>query len=77
MKAVRVHTPGGPEALRYEDVAEPTPAAGQAVVKLGACGVNFIDVYFRTGQYKAAAADDDRSRGRGHGDRGRRRASPT
>jgi NADPH2:quinone reductase len=54
MKAVRIHTPGGPEALAYEDVPDPTPAAGQALVKLGACGVNYIDVYFRTGQYKAA-----------------------
>jgi len=53
MKAIRVHTPGGPEALKYEDVPEPTPGAGQVVVKLGACGVNYIDVYFRTGQYKA------------------------
>jgi NADPH2:quinone reductase len=54
MKAIRVHTPGGPEALSYEDVPEPTAGTGQAVVKLGACGVNYIDVYFRTGQYKAA-----------------------
>jgi len=54
MKAIRVHTPGGPEALTYEDVPEPTAGAGQAVVTLGACGVNYIDVYFRTGQYKAA-----------------------
>ena len=54
MKAVRVHTPGGPEALEYEDVAEPVAGAGQTVVKLGASGVNYIDVYFRTGQYKAA-----------------------
>jgi len=54
MKAVRVHSPGGPEALVYEDVADPSPAAGQALVKLGASGVNYIDVYFRTGQYKAA-----------------------
>ena len=54
MKAVRVHTPGGPEALKYEDVAEPAAGPGQAVVKIGACGVNYIDVYFRTGQYKAA-----------------------
>src|SRR5215472_4677943 len=54
MKAIRVHTPGGPEALTYDDVPEPAPAAGQAVVKLGACGVNYIDVYFRTGQYKAS-----------------------
>lgn len=53
MKAVRIHSPGGPEALRYEDVAEPTPKAGEAVVKVDAAGLNFIDVYFRTGQYKA------------------------
>jgi NADPH:quinone reductase len=53
MKAVRIHTPGGPEALKYDDVPEPTPGAGQAAVRLGACGVNYIDVYFRTGQYKA------------------------
>ena len=53
MKAIRIHTPGGPEALQYDDVAEPTPGAGQAVVKLAAAGVNYIDVYFRTGAYKA------------------------
>jgi len=54
MKAVRVHTPGGPDALKYEDVPDPVAGSGQAVVKLGASGVNYIDVYFRTGQYKAA-----------------------
>src|SRR2546428_7433408 len=53
MKAVRIHTPGGPEVLRYEDVPEPTPKAGEAVVKLDAAGLNYIDVYFRTGLYKA------------------------
>jgi NADPH2:quinone reductase len=53
MKAIRVHAPGGPDVLKYEEVPDPTPAAGQALVKLGACGVNYIDVYFRTGQYKA------------------------
>jgi len=53
MKAIRIHAPGGPEALRYDDVAEPTPGAGQAVVKLAAAGVNYIDVYFRTGANKA------------------------
>ncbi|HXJ82761.1 MAG TPA: quinone oxidoreductase [Candidatus Methylomirabilis sp.] len=53
MKAVRIHSPGGPEALTYEEMPAPTPGAGQAAVKLGACGVNYIDVYFRTGQYKA------------------------
>jgi NADPH2:quinone reductase len=52
MKAVRVHTPGGPDALRYDDVPEPTPGPGDAVVKVDAAGLNYIDVYFRTGQYK-------------------------
>jgi NADPH2:quinone reductase len=54
MKAVRVHSPGGPEALRYEDVPEPVPGAGEARVKIEAAGVNYIDVYYRTGQYGAA-----------------------
>ena len=53
MKAVRIHAPGGPEALTYEDAAQPTPKAGEAVVKVDAAGVNYIDVYFRTGMYKA------------------------
>ncbi len=54
MKAVRVHAPGGPEALRYEDVPDPSPAPGHALVRVEAAGVNFIDVYHRTGLYKAA-----------------------
>ena len=53
MKAVRIHAPGGPDALRYEDAPEPTPKAGEAVVKIEAAGLNYIDVYFRTGHYKA------------------------
>lgn len=53
MKAVRIHTPGGPEALRYEDAPEPTPRAGEAIVKVEAAGLNYIDVYYRTGLYKA------------------------
>jgi NADPH2:quinone reductase len=53
MKAIRVHAPGGPEALELEDVPEPTPGTGEALVALEAVGVNFIDVYFRTGLYKA------------------------
>jgi NADPH:quinone reductase len=53
MKAVRVHVPGGPETLRYDDVAEPTPKPGQAVVKVEAAGLNYIDVYYRSGLYKA------------------------
>jgi len=52
MKAIRVNTPGGPEVLRYEDVAEPQPKAGEATVKVDAAGINYIDVYQRSGQYK-------------------------
>ncbi|MBI3769849.1 MAG: quinone oxidoreductase [Deltaproteobacteria bacterium] len=51
MKAIRIHEPGGPETLRFADVSEPTPGAGEALVKIAAAGVNYIDVYFRTGLY--------------------------
>ena len=54
MKAIRVHSPGGSEALRYEDVPQPAPGAGQVLVKVEAAGVNFVDVYQRTGLYKVA-----------------------
>ena len=54
MKAIRVSTPGGPEVLRLEDVAEPAPKAGEAIVKVDAAGINYIDVYQRSGQYKLA-----------------------
>src|SRR5438876_272831 len=53
MKAVRIHAPGGPEVLKYEDVPEPQPKAGEAVVKVDAAGLNYIDVYYRSGHYKA------------------------
>ena len=52
MKAIRVHQHGGPEVLTYEDAPDPSPAPDQAVVKIDAAGVNFIDIYFRTGLYK-------------------------
>jgi NADPH:quinone reductase len=51
VKAVRVHQTGGPEVLRYEDVPQPTPGAGQALVRIDAVGVNFIEVYQRSGLY--------------------------
>jgi NADPH2:quinone reductase len=54
MKAVRIHEFGGPEALSYEDVELPEPGPGEARVKLAASGVNFIDVYQRTGLYPGA-----------------------
>lgn len=52
MKAVRVHAPGGPEAMKFEDVSEPAPKAGEAIVKIDAAGLNYIDVYQRSGLYK-------------------------
>ncbi|HEX2728233.1 MAG TPA: quinone oxidoreductase [Rubrobacteraceae bacterium] len=51
MKAVRINEFGGPEVLSYEDVEIPEPGPGQARVRLAASGVNFIDVYQRTGVY--------------------------
>jgi NADPH2:quinone reductase len=52
MKAVRVHQFGGPEVLVYEEVDDPQAGPGQAVVRIEAAGLNFIDVYHRTGFYK-------------------------
>src|ERR1700691_6097199 len=53
MKAIRIKETGGPETMELVDLPLPVPAAGQALVKIAASGVNFIDVYFRTGLYKA------------------------
>ena len=52
MKAIRVHECGGADALRYDEVDVPTPQAGEALVKVAAAGINFIDVQHRTGRYK-------------------------
>src|SRR6202035_3357198 len=49
--AVRVHKYGGPEVLTYEEIEVGAPGQGQIKVKQHACGVNFIDVYFRIGMY--------------------------
>ena len=49
--AVRVHKVGGPEVLTYEEVEVPAPGAGQVRVKQHACGINYIDTYFRAGAY--------------------------
>jgi len=50
--AIRVHQIGGPEVLRYESVERPSPGAGQALVQLEATGINFLEVYQRTGLYQ-------------------------
>ena len=49
MKAVQVLEAGGPEALTYMDVDDPTPGPGEALVELKASGVNYMDVYLRSG----------------------------
>jgi len=51
MKAIRVHEPGGPEVMRLEELPRPEPGPGQALVRLEAIGVNFIEVYQRRGFY--------------------------
>ncbi len=51
MRAIRIHGYGGPEVLRYEDVALSEPGAGEARVKIDAVGINYIDIYQRKGQY--------------------------
>jgi NADPH:quinone reductase len=52
MKAIRVHETGGPEKLVFEEAPIPSPGPNQALVKIEAIGLNFIDIYFRTGLYK-------------------------
>jgi NADPH:quinone reductase len=52
VKAIRVEKPGSADALRFEEVPIPTPGPGQALIKVEAAGVNFIDIYRRSGAYK-------------------------
>ena len=51
--AIRIHAPGGPEVMKWEPVPRPEPGPGEALVKQEAVGLNYIDVYFRSGLYKA------------------------
>ena len=53
--AVRVHKPGGPEVMKYEDVEVGAPGQGQIRVRIHACGLNYIDTYFRSGLYPPPA----------------------
>ncbi len=51
-KAIRMHSYGGPDVFRWDDVPLPEPGPGEALVRQEAIGLNYIDVYFRTGHYK-------------------------
>jgi NADPH2:quinone reductase len=51
--AIRIHEIGGPEVLRWEAIDVPDPGPGEALIRQTAAGLNFIDVYFRTGLYPA------------------------
>ena len=53
MKQILVHEPGGPERMSVSEVPTPSPPAGHVLVAIHVSGVNFIDVYFRTGLYKS------------------------
>lgn len=53
MKAIQITEIGGPGVLKYVDVDDPKPSSGQALIEIKAIGVNFIDVYMRTGLYPA------------------------
>ncbi len=50
-KAIRIHEAGGPETLKWEDVDIPAPGAGEVTLNQTACGLNFIDIYQRSGLY--------------------------
>ena len=54
MKAIRVNTHGGPEVLKLEEIAKPSPGAGQLLIQVKAIGVNPVDTYLRSGNYPNA-----------------------
>jgi NADPH2:quinone reductase len=54
MKAIQIHETGGPEVLQLADLPIPQPGPGQVLIRVEAIGVNFIEIYFRKGVYKAA-----------------------
>ena len=54
MKAIQIHETGGPEVLQLAELPIPEPGPGQVLIRIEATGVNFIEIYFRKGVYKAA-----------------------
>ena len=54
MKAIQIHQTGGPEVLQLAELPIPEPGPGQVLIRVEATGVNFIEIYFRKGVYKAS-----------------------
>jgi NADPH:quinone reductase-like Zn-dependent oxidoreductase len=52
MKAIRVHQTGGPEVMQLDELPTPSAGSGEALIEVAAIGLNYIDVYFRTGLYQ-------------------------
>jgi len=65
MKAIQIQQTGGPEVLTLADIPVPTLKAGEALVKVHASGINFIDVYYREGRYKTELPFIDGQEGAG------------
>jgi NADPH:quinone reductase len=66
MKAIQVRTTGGPEVLELRELPDPVPQAGELLVRVHTSGVNFIDMYFREGKYKAPLPFIPGGEGSGH-----------
>src|SRR6185437_5335958 len=54
MKAIQLQETGGPEVLKLVDLPIPVPGPGQVLIRIETAGLNFIEIYFRKGQYKTA-----------------------
>jgi NADPH2:quinone reductase len=66
MKAIQIQATGGPEVLQLHEVPDPVPQAGEVLVRVHTSGVNFMDVYFREGKYKAPLPFIPGGEGSGH-----------
>ena len=66
MKAIQVRSTGGPEVLELRELPDPAPKASEVLVRLHTSGVNFIDVYYREGKYKAPLPFIPGGEGSGH-----------
>jgi NADPH:quinone reductase len=66
LKAIQVRTVGSPEVLEVREVPDPVPQAGEALIRVHTSGVNFMDVYFREGKYKAPLPFIPGGEGSGH-----------